>query len=121
VVHEGDVLDEVVRAPVLLGPLHPNDELVKEGTWRILGNVPVVAPVSALPCFALTVRRDGAWVDIVTNYFGAEVPGSPENHQRVRKQAVGGAGHVTPAVRARRGLSRWMAGYDDWLPTRGAP
>jgi hypothetical protein len=117
-VQESDVLEEVVRAPALLGPLHPNDELVKEGAWRILGNVPVVDPASVLPCFAVTVRRDGAWVDIVTDYFGAEVPGSPENRLRVRKQAVGGAGHVTPAVRARRGLARWLAGYDDWLPAR---
>jgi hypothetical protein len=118
-VQEGDTLEEVVRAPALLGPLHPNDELVKEGVWRILGNVPVVDPAGALPCFAVTVRQDGAWVDVIQDYFGAEVPGSPENRRRVRKQAVGGASHVTPAIRARRGLARWLAGYDDWLPARG--
>ncbi len=117
-VRDGDELAEVVRARPLLGPLHPNDREIREGAWRIVGNV-VGDFAAMLPCFAAQVRRDSSWAHVLQDYGGAEVEDTPANRARVREKSVGGAGSIPLAVRALRGDGRWLAGFDPWLPHGG--
>jgi hypothetical protein len=108
-----DDLAEVVRAPLLLGPLHPNDREIREGEWRIVGNVSGDFD-AMLPTFAVQARRGNEWVHVVRDYAGNDVEDTPANRARVREQAVGGAGHLPLAIRALRGMGRWLDGFDSW-------
>jgi hypothetical protein len=114
-VRAGDDLEDVVRSRILLGPLHPNDAEIREGLWRIVGNVQGDFD-ALLPRFEVTKRKGTAWVSVILDYAQNEVPDTPENRMRLREQSVGGARWVMSAARALRGDARWLDGYDRLLP-----
>lgn len=99
-----DDLAEVARASTILGPLHSEDELVKDGTWVIAGNVRPTESEQRLPYFE---DRLG-----VVDYFFERVPDTPENRARVVDEYIVSAGIVTRVVRAARGLTPWSPLYD---------
>jgi hypothetical protein len=114
-VRDGDDVIEVVRAKVLLGPLHPNDREIREGTWRILGNV--AGDFDALlPRFEVQSWKGKSWVNGLRDYAGKDVEDTPANRARVRDMSVGGADSSPLAVRSLRGMGRWLAGFDSMLP-----
>lgn len=99
-----DDLPDVTRAPRLLGPLHSGDQLTKDGTWVIAGNVPPTETEQRLPYFE---DRIG-----VVDYFFERIPDTPENRARIVDEYIISPGIVTQAVRAARGLAPWSPVYD---------
>jgi hypothetical protein len=114
----GDDLETVPDAPWLLAPTHPNDRLVREGEWQIVGNVAPRGREQLLPLFRTTVGnpRDG-FRQIAMDYFGGEYALTETNLTRIVSPSVGGDYLVAEAVRAKRGLGPWRAALDD-LRTR---
>jgi hypothetical protein len=109
-----DNLAEIIAtAKPLLGPLHPGEEQIKEGTWRILGNVPVVDRASKLPTFSVTANKDGTWATVTRDYFDNEIPSTPENRKRVRPMTVYSGGTIRSAIRGARGMARWLPTFDE--------
>jgi hypothetical protein len=114
----GDAPEQVLDAPWLLGPFHPNDSLIREGVWEVLGNVPLRGRERELPYFAMQTWDSGTgqFGPTLQDYFGHPVEDTPENRARVVKAAVGGSTSVVPAIRALRGLGRWLDGYETLRP-----
>lgn len=102
--------------PKLLRPYHPGTQLFKDGLWTVLGNVPFEDPDRLLPCFAVHLLQEQR--DIIRDYWGAEVPNTPENQARVVPPSVGGAGTLVRAIRALRGLTPWRARFGELLPPK---
>lgn len=110
----GDDLETVPDAEWLLAPTHPNDRLVREGVWEIVGNVPLRGRERLLPLIRTRVGnpRDG-FRDILMDCFGDEVAMTDANLTRVVPPRVGGDEMLAAVVRAKRGLAAWSPSYDD--------
>jgi hypothetical protein len=104
-------LAAVLESSVMLGPLHTTDDLVKEASWKMVGNVPPTDDERNLPYFL-----DGTGV---VDYFFNRVADTPENRAKVIEESVVPPEWVTAAVRAKRGLEQWRRGYDSMLPRGG--
>lgn len=118
-VQPGDVLEQVPGSPWLLGPLHPSDRKIRDGTWEVLCNLPLRGRELLLPCFSYTEMDPASrqWVRRLRDYFGNPVEDTPENRARVISPSVGGDNAVVQAIRALRDLGRWDDSYEDMLPT----
>ncbi len=120
VVHDLDApvaVDAVRAAPLLIGPCHLGDDEIVEGRWRIAGHV---EPDDAeLPLFACQLPNGkGGWRNALRDYFGTEVPDTPENRARVAEASVGSPSHVVVGIRMLRGLTRWLPTYAESLHLR---
>jgi hypothetical protein len=107
----GEVPQDAAAAPALLGPFQTIDLPVREGTWEVLGNVPLTPEEQSLPYF---LDRTG-----VVDYFYERVPDTPQNRRRVVTERVMPPDMIVEAVSAKRGKGEWYPGYDMLLPPRG--
>ncbi len=106
----GDDLNDVVRAPVLLGPLHCGTELVADRTWEIAGNVAPTEAEQQLPYFE---DRLG-----VVDYFFERVSDTAANRARMVPEYIAMPDLLPDVVRAARGLAPWQPGYERFRAKR---
>lgn len=104
-----DLLDEVSRSPVLLGPVFTICELLQTGEWQVLGNVPPTDEERKLPYFMGSRGME--------NYLHEPVPDTPENRSRMRTERNYSPERLIDAIRAKRGMGAWIPHiYDKMLP-----
>ena len=102
-------LDLVLTSPVMLGPLHCTDELVKDFRWKVVGHRAFDKEIE-LPYFF-----DGTGI---IDYFYRRISDTPANRAKVVEEFVVPPEMVENAIRAKRNLSPWLPGYDYMLPKR---
>jgi hypothetical protein len=112
----GDIEPAAVRSsPILFGPFHADEAAVHEGRWRIVGHV---EPDDAdLP--TLGVRLGSPPRDVLNDYFGTEIPNTPENIARKGSHSCGSGAGAVRLIRMLRGALRRMTAYEHGMGVRG--
>ena len=99
-------LDQVARAPWLLGPIAPGYGPFDEGAWPIVGHRPI-RDDEPMPIHRVTKRRQRKWVECLVDIDGRELAPGEAARSILVSQSVGGDAHLVRTLRAVRRHEAW--------------